>query len=80
LEPSPERPTHSDQSDDFSAAVYWGADGAAIDLNTLIDPNSGWLLGAAYDISDSGWIAGTGPFDPDGPGGDAKLPQLHTVW
>jgi hypothetical protein len=49
-------------------AVYWGADGAAINLNTLIDPSSGWRLKYAQDISDTGWIEGVGIFDPDGSG------------
>jgi hypothetical protein len=49
--------------------VYWGADDIAIDLNTLIDPESGWLLlERALDISDTGWIVGTGLFDADGAG------------
>jgi hypothetical protein len=53
-------------------AVYWGADNLAIDLNTLIDPGSGWLrLERALEISDTGWIVGTGIFDPDGQGGQA---------
>jgi hypothetical protein len=51
-------------------AVYWAAnDTRAIDLNTLIDPTSEWLLEQALDISDTGWIVGVGQFDPDGPGG-----------
>jgi hypothetical protein len=49
-------------------AVLWGLDGQAIDLNTLIDPASGWFLGAAYAISDTNWITGTATFDPDGAG------------
>jgi hypothetical protein len=50
-------------------AVIWRDAGLAIDLNTLIDPTSGWMLTHAYAISDTGWIAGDGHFDPDGPGG-----------
>jgi hypothetical protein len=50
-------------------AVYWGLDGAAVDLNDLIDPSSGWTLNYAQDISDTDWITGYGIFDPDGPGG-----------
>ena len=49
-------------------AVYWNPDGSVVDLNTLIDPNSGWVLRTASAISDSGWIAGHGWFDPDGIG------------
>jgi hypothetical protein len=33
-----------------------------LDLNGLIDPNSGWQLYAAYGINDSGQIVGTGTF------------------
>jgi hypothetical protein len=50
-------------------AVYWRDDVEPIDLNSLIDPESGWLLTHAYAVSDTGWIAGDGLFDPDGPGG-----------
>jgi hypothetical protein len=53
-------------------AVYWGLDGVAVDLNTLIDPASGWTLTDARFISDAGWITGLGYFDPDGPGGQAS--------
>jgi uncharacterized membrane protein len=52
-------------------AAYWGLDGAAVDLNTRIDPASGWTLTDARFISDTGWITGLGYFDPDGPGGQA---------
>ena len=48
-------------------AVYWGADGVAVNLNDLIDPNSGWVLRQACDISDTGWITGIGTFTPHGP-------------
>ena len=50
-------------------AVYWGDDTIAIDLNTLIDPSSGWVLNRALEISDTGWIVGFGTFDADGAGG-----------
>jgi PEP-CTERM motif len=49
-------------------AVAW-VNSVAIDLNTLIDPSSGWTLSRASSISDNGWIMGLGIFDPDGPGG-----------
>ena len=52
-------------------AVYWRLDGVAVDLNTLIDPASGWTLDGASAISETGWIGGAGGFDPDGPGGQA---------
>ena len=50
-------------------AVYWGMEGLAVDLNDLIDPANGWTLTQAYSMSDTGWIAGEGMFDGDGPGG-----------
>lgn len=50
-------------------AVLWGPSGVAVDLNTLIDPASGWTLTHAYAVSDTAWIAGDGYYDPDGPGG-----------
>jgi hypothetical protein len=49
-------------------AVLWDALGVATDLNTLIDPLSGWTLTEAVAISDTGWITGIGTFDPDGAG------------
>ena len=45
-------------------AVYWGADGVAVDLNTLIAPSAAWELTTAWAISDTGWILGTGVYDP----------------
>jgi hypothetical protein len=44
-------------------AVYWEVDGTVVDLNSLIDPASGWFLAVASDISDTGWISGTGSFE-----------------
>ncbi|HEY7089439.1 MAG TPA: hypothetical protein VH518_15180, partial [Tepidisphaeraceae bacterium] len=52
-----------------SVATLWLPDGTAIDLNTLATNLTGWTLTHAYTITDSGWISGTGEFDPDGPGG-----------
>jgi hypothetical protein len=60
-------------------AVYWNLDGAAVDLNTLIDPLSGWTLEYADAISDSGWIAGSGTFDPDGPGEQEAYGRLFLM-
>jgi hypothetical protein len=50
-------------------AVYWRDAVTPVDLNALIDPASGWVLSHAWAVSDTGWIAGDGLFDPDGPGG-----------
>jgi probable HAF family extracellular repeat protein len=38
-------------------------DGVMIDLNSLIDPNSGWILEQAYAINDNDQIVGEGLFD-----------------
>jgi hypothetical protein len=59
--------------------VYWGLDGVAVDLNTLIDPASGWKLNFADSISNTGWIGGHGAFDPDGPGGQAAYERLYLM-
>ena len=47
-------------------AVCWNPDGTVVDLNSLIAPNSGWTLTDALSISNTGWIAGVGTFDPGG--------------
>jgi hypothetical protein len=60
-------------------AVYWGLDGSAVDLNILIDPAAGWVLSQARAISDSGWIAGSGWFDPDGAGERTAYPRLFSM-
>ncbi|MCC7146666.1 MAG: DUF3466 family protein [Phycisphaeraceae bacterium] len=57
-------------------ATFWGLDNVAVDLNTLIDPASGWTLIDGRDINDSGWIAGTGMYDPDGVGGQDAYERL----
>lgn len=62
-----------------SRAVAWRSDAVAIDLNTLIDPSSGWTLTRADSISDTGWITGVGSFDPDGPGGLAAYDRLFLL-
>lgn len=43
----------------------WSAAGAMTDLNSLIDPSSGWTLTNAIGISETNFIAGVGKFDPD---------------
>jgi len=57
-----------------------GAGGQMIDLDDWLDANiptegAKWTLagegGGASDISNTGWITGTGVYDPDGPGGTA---------
>ncbi len=39
--------------------------GIAVDLNSCIDPASGWVLEFARDINDAGQIVGTGTFNGD---------------
>jgi hypothetical protein len=46
----------------LGTAVYWGADGVPVNLNSLIDPASGWNLQVAVAISDTGWILGVGKY------------------
>lgn len=41
-------------------AFLWTSDTGMVDLNTLIDPLSGWELNIARDISDAGQITGYG--------------------
>ena len=60
-------------------AVYWGLDAVAVDLNTLIDPAAGWTLTDAQDISDTGWIVGSGDFDPDGLGGQDAYRRMFLI-
>jgi hypothetical protein len=60
-------------------AVYWPGGEAAIDLNTLVDPASGWLLSQAHAISSTGWVAGLGYFDPDGAGGQDAYRRLYLL-
>jgi sulfur carrier protein ThiS len=60
-------------------AVYWGNDGAPIDLNSLIEGSSGWTLQRATAISDTGWILGIGQFDPDGFGGQPAYSRMFLM-
>lgn len=62
-------------------AVYWGPDGEAVDLNTLLSPTdaANWTLNLARDISDTGWITGLGLFDPDGAGPLASYNRMFLM-
>jgi probable HAF family extracellular repeat protein len=42
------------------ASAFLYSAGAMVDLNSLIDPASGWTLTSATAINDSGWIVGNG--------------------
>ncbi len=59
---------NSSSTDFVAHAVLWGADGVAVDLNSLIDSASGWTLSTAYAISANNWVSGIGQYDPDGTG------------
>jgi hypothetical protein len=48
--------------------------GHNIDLNTLIDPSSGWTITDAYSINNNGWIVGWGSYVY--PGGGYEGPIL----
>ncbi len=60
-------------------AVCWGDDGAVVDLNTLIDPSSGWVLEYARAISDTEWVSGIGEYDPDGAGSADAYDRLFVM-
>ena len=60
-------------------AIYWTPDNTVVDLNSLIDPNSGWTLTDATAISDTDWILGVGYFDPDGSGPQASYQRLFLI-
>jgi hypothetical protein len=60
-------------------ALYWGLDAVPVDLNSLIDPASGWTLTSAHSINDAGWIGGEGSFDPDGPGRQTAINRLFLI-
>ena len=60
-------------------AMLWTEDRVAVDLNSLIDPASGWVLNRAEFISDAGWILGTGTFDIDGEGGAEPRTRLFML-
>lgn len=64
-----------------SRAVVWTTAGAdqAINLNTKLPAGSGWKLRLATGISDTGFVAGVGAFDVDGPGGHAAYDRLFTM-
>ena len=65
------------QSSSTNRAVYWGADGMPVDLNSLIDPASGWTLKKAIAVSDTGWILGVGKYGP--PGGQAAYDRAFLI-
>lgn len=59
-------------------AVRW-RDGVVTDLNTLIDPASGWVLIEAHDVNESGWIVGRGLLNGDQQGFILRPPPALEV-
>ncbi len=51
------------EDSDVAHAFYWDADTGVLDLNDLIEPDSGWVLEKASSINDSGHIVGTGTYN-----------------
>jgi hypothetical protein len=51
--------SYIDSQGDANAFIYTASTGM-VDLNSLIDPSSGWTLGTADDINASGEIIATG--------------------
>ncbi len=43
-----------------SRAFRWTQPEGMVDLNTLLPPNSGWVLDVAHDVNDRGQIVGEG--------------------
>lgn len=63
-----------------SRAVYWAAgSNAPVYIDTLIDPAAGWRLTEAVSISNTGWIVGSGMFDPDGGGPQNQFARYFLV-
>ncbi len=51
-------------TDSFMRGFVWSEGEGMLDLNTLIDPNSGWFIAAAGAVNDNGQIVGWG-FSPE---------------
>ena len=62
-------------------AVIWTTAGAdkLINLNTLLAAGSGWTLQEAVGISDTGFVTGTGEYDPDGNGPAASYKRVFSM-
>lgn len=50
-------------NDGLQTAMIWHSSTGLQDLNSLIDPNSGWDLRSARNINDNGWIIGQGIYN-----------------
>lgn len=55
--------SHRTRTGETRATLWRLLDDEVIDLNTLLPPNSGWLLTEALGINDAGQIVGTGRYN-----------------
>lgn len=62
-----------------SRATAWLTSGVPVDLNSLIDPASGWTLTQAEGITNDDWVSGVGSFDPDGSGPAAAYTRAFLI-
>ena len=62
-------------SGQLSSAFIWDAEHGMRDLNTLIDPNTGWQIQGAWAINDAGYIVGVGSKGGTS-GGILMIPQV----
>jgi probable HAF family extracellular repeat protein len=79
----------SDTAGGFSQHAFFytgtpGLDGQMIDLDIWLDANNPtegakWTLSLAAGLSNTGWITGTGSYDPDGPGGVAEADRAFLL-
>src|SRR5688572_27994445 len=71
----------------YHAFLYTGTPGAGgqmIDLDAWLDQSNRtegakWTLAEARGLSNTGWITGTGIYDPDGPGGVAARDRAYLL-
>ena len=54
---------HANRASLGNQAMRWTQGTGLIDLNSLIDQNSGWELDEAYDVNENGYIVGSGKFN-----------------
>jgi hypothetical protein len=64
--------------------ILWRPDGTAIPLNSLstrdrTSPGATWSYYSVTSISNTGFVAGVGYFDPDGANGVAAYPRQYTI-
>lgn len=60
-------------------AVVWAHGAAVLDLNSLLPLDTGWTLQEAGTIRTTGFIRGTGRYDPDGAGPASPYSRSWTM-